>query len=91
MTDNRIAGYVFKAYVYCPEHILGALPTEAGEAFEGWASRETLTPEARLSEIADAFGIDRENEKSFYAEDFPKKIQDAYSDYAVCHTCGARL
>jgi hypothetical protein len=75
-----IVAYTFQAEQYCPEHIIGALPTGEGEPFDGWALAEGAAPmsaEENLNELAAAFGIDRMDEHSFDSGDFPKVVFDS--------------
>jgi hypothetical protein len=90
-----IVGYTFNADTYCAEHIIDALPTGEGEAFDGWALAKgvTMSTEDNLSEIAYAFQIDRMDESSYDSSEFPKVIfadsarnAEGHPDHcAVCH------
>jgi len=88
----EIVGYTFNADVYCPHHIIAALPTGDGEPFDGWTTVVPMSTEDNLSEIAYAFQIDRMDESSFDYGDFPKVIfaSDASED-DYCATCGETL
>lgn len=72
-----IVGYTFQADQYHPECILGQLPTGPGQAYAGWKAPEGGHPmnvEENLTELAVAFGVDRQDERSFDSGDFPKVI-----------------
>lgn len=71
-----IVGYAFQADTYCPDCIIGQLPTGEGQAFDGWAlaAGVNMTTEDNLSELAAAFQIDRMDERSYDSGDFPKVI-----------------
>lgn len=71
-----IVGYTFKADTYCPDCIIGVLPTGDGQEFEGWAlaTDVRMSVENNLNEIAAAFQIDRMDERSFDSSEFPKVI-----------------
>lgn len=83
-----VVGYVFQADIYCPDCIIGQLPTGEGQAFDGWAlapGADLMSTEDNLAEIAAAFQIDRQNESSFDSGDFPKVI---FASDADCEQCG---
>jgi hypothetical protein len=89
-----IVGYTFNAEVYCPEHIIDALPTGEGEAYDGWKLAEgiRMSTEDNLNEIAYAFGIDRHDERSFDSGDFPKVIFSSdVEDAEYCTVCGREI
>lgn len=90
-----IVGYTFRTDNYCPRHVIDALPTGPGEAFDGWALAPGvhMTTEDNLSELAAAFGIDRTDEYSYDSGDFPKVIfaSQVESDDDTCVTCGEPL
>lgn len=91
---DDIVGYTFEADNYCPAHIMGVLPTHQGGAFDGWADATgTMDAEAFLTEIAHAFGIDRDDESSFdSSDDFPKVIlRDQIGPDDRCSVCYDRL
>jgi hypothetical protein len=71
-----IAGYVFKADLYCPEHIVETVTSQP--EYDGWALApsvaHTMTTEQNLDEIAFHFTIDRTDERSFDSGDFPKVL-----------------
>lgn len=94
MRAFEVVGYVYRADVYCPRHIVDALPTGEGEAFDGWALAAGATPmsaEENLAEIAEAFGIDRMDEWSYDSWDFPKVIFASSHEFEVCGMCGESL
>lgn len=95
---HDIVGYTFRADTYCSACVTLALPTGEDEPFDGWAlvpgthEYEAVTlgdrqaTESNLSEIATAFGIDRDDETTFDSGDFPKVVfRDSASDYAHTH------
>jgi hypothetical protein len=88
---DDVVGYVYRADVYCPTHTIEKLKTGPGEDFDGWALAEgtRMTAEENLDELALAFGIDREDERSFDTDYFPKVILrvDCDSDQQ-CGECG---
>lgn len=61
---QTIIGYDYKGVRYSPEQIIGALPTGPDEDYDGWQLAEgaTMTVEDNLSELASAFGIDRDDD-----------------------------
>lgn len=84
-----IVGYTYKASVYCPSDIIAAV--EASGDYEGWelAAGVVMSPEANLSEIAAAFGIERMDESTFDSDDFPKVIfSSQVEEPEYCETCG---
>lgn len=85
-----IVGYTFDADIYCPDHIIEALPTGEGGAYDGWAlaSGVRMSTEDNLKEIAAAFGIEREDEATFDSGDFPKVIfASQLEDDERCGVC----
>jgi len=93
-----IAGYNYNGDTYCPDCIIGALPTGDGQAFEGWATvafpmipMVRMSTEDNLSEIAYAFGIDRMDERSYDSGDFPKVVFESSVEDDICTTCGREL
>lgn len=91
MSSGDIAGYTYNADTYCPDCIIGALPTGDGQAFDGWATSVPMSPEDNLNELAFAFGIDREDEHGFDSGDFPKVILEYMTEDDFCATCGREL
>ncbi len=90
---DDIVGYVFKADTFCPDHVVGRLPTGPSEDFDGWALAHgvTMTAEENLDEIAVAFGIDREDERSFDSNYFPKVVFRGSAEESQCGVCGKFL
>lgn len=90
---DDIVGYVYKADTYCPDHIVGRLPTGPSEDFDGWALAHgvTMSVEDNLDEIAAAFGIDREDEYSFDSDYFPKVVFRDIAEDTQCGECGRFL
>ena len=94
MHATDIVGYTFQADTYCPEHVIDALPTGEGEAFDGWAlapGADPMSTEDNLSEIASAFGIDRQDEHTFDTDYFPKVIFADQAEDSRCATCDEPL
>lgn len=95
MRTDDIVAYQYRAALYCSRHILTALPFGPGGDFDGWAlavGADPMTTEENLSEIAEAFGIDRQNESSFDSGYFPKVVfRDQITDDDYCATCGCAL
>ena len=94
MSATTVIGYAYRAALYCPGCVVGALPTGPGEAYDGWALAPgvRMGTEANLDEIAHAFGIDRHDEHTYDSDDFPKVVfaSDEISDDA-CEACGGEL
>lgn len=94
MQPFAIVGYQYNADLYCPRHIIDALPTGEGEPFDGWklAPGVTMTTEANLDEIAQAFRIDRYDEATFDSGHFPKVVfADEVTWRDQCCICGTYL
>jgi hypothetical protein len=89
---DTIIGYIYAADTYCPECIIGALPTGEGGAFDGWALAPGAAPmstEDNLAEIAHVFGINRDDETTFVSDDFPKVIVPSGDDATTRAYCAA--
>lgn len=87
--STDIVGYMFKADIYCPEHIIEAMTST--EDFEGWGLAEgvEMSVEENLNEIAAAFATDRQDESSFDSDEFPKVIFAGMGNEDVlCSVCG---
>lgn len=84
-TTTTPAAYIFKADMYCPGCIVGAMVSTQG--FKGWglAGGITMPVEENLDEIAAAFAIDRDDETSFDSDEFPKVV---FADQVGDHQCG---
>lgn len=87
MSATDIVAYVYKAEVLCPECIVPAL---AG----GTTFPDAETTEEILNNLA-AYcfpGVDRENEKSFDSDVFPKVIfESEIEENEKCGTCGKAI
>lgn len=82
----RIVGYMFKADLYCPEHIL--------EEHISPLNPKGADVESYLDYVAGVRLIDRSNESSFDSEDFPKVVSSlevAEGDVCGNYHCGRRL
>lgn len=77
MSLTDVAAYQFKAELFCRDHILDALPTGEGGAYDGWKDLSRQPVEDSLSELAYAFGIDRDDECTFDSDEFPKTVLNA--------------
>lgn len=85
-----IVGSGFQADNLCPPCTIRALPTGEGQAFDGREDMSTppMSAEENLTGIAQAFGIDRDNESSFDSGDFPKVIfSTQVEDDECCGSC----
>jgi hypothetical protein len=85
-----IVAYGYNADIYCPRCIIAALPTAEGGAFDGWALAPgvRMSTEDNLDKLADAFGIDREDERSFDSGEFPKVVfRDIVGTDVYCGRC----
>lgn len=93
MSSGDIAGYDYNADTYCRECIVKVLPTGPDGAYDGWADATGLMgAEEFLQGIADAFGINREDERSFDSGDFPKVILEVMiEEPETCGNCGAEI
>ena len=88
----EVVGYTYAAEILCPACTLAALPTGKGERFDGWRdATEDLSPEDNLADLAAAFGIDREDERSYDSDEFPKVIFSSSNDDEACDACGTEL
>lgn len=89
--SSDIAGYIYKADTYCPEHIIGAMTST--EDYEGWELAEGIEMgvEENLDNIAAHFSINRQDENSFDSEEFPKVIFRDQADGSVCGYDGEPL
>lgn len=91
---DDIIGYSFQCDTYCSACIINAMPTGEGEPFDGWALAKgvKMSAEENLAEIAETFGIDRMDERSFDSMDFPKVIfRDMIEEGEFCGLCGETL
>lgn len=84
MTYGTIHSYLYRADVYCPQHIAEALaaygePVAPGELDNADAA------ESMLDDLAGLNGIDREDERTFDSGVFPKVI---LYEQATDHPCG---
>jgi hypothetical protein len=91
MRLDTIVAYTFNADTYCPDCIVKVLPYGEGEAFDGWKLSDgwehLMTTEENLDEIAAAFGIDRQDERSFDSGDFPKVVFYDDGEPEYCGRC----
>jgi len=88
----EVVGYTYAAETLCPACTLAGLPTGEGETFDGWHdATEDQSVEDNLTELAAAFGIDREDECTFDSDEFPKVIFSSDSEDETCGACGVEL
>ncbi|MCC3292455.1 hypothetical protein [Arthrobacter sp. zg-Y1110] len=82
------AAYTFKADIYDPACIVDVMASTP--EFEGWglAAGITMTVEKNLDEIAAAFSINRDEEATFDADEFPKAVFRTQLDGGSCGSCG---
>jgi hypothetical protein len=82
-----IVGYTYRADIFCTDHIVQQIDGEASVDDVSGAVEE------KLDYIATMFGIDRENERSFDSEDFPKVVFRDQVDPGIdrCSSCGEEL
>lgn len=90
-----IIGYSYRASIYCAGCINDALDTGPGGNFDGWylvPGAPRMSTEENLSEIAAAFGIDRDDERTFDSDYFPKVILSLQAEGVEhCEECGSEL
>lgn len=88
-----IVGYTFSADNYCRDCIVDAVTSRP--EYDGWvvAPEVRMSVEDNLSEIAAAFGVNREDERSFDSGDFPKVIFGSQIEDTTerCGGCGEPL
>ena len=79
--------YVYRADTYCSRCIRGKLIGSSAEP----NYPEVIEPDALLTLAAEWRGIDRDDERSFDSDDFPKGPYVARSDESptLCGRCGA--
>lgn len=88
-----IAGYTYQADQLCPECTRKRLGFGPGTA----NPHDDLTVEERLTSIANRLGIDRDDERSFDSDDFPKVIFshqlrcESFLEHERCGDCGVTL
>jgi len=87
-----IVAYAYHAEILCPSCALESLPTGPGEEFDGWEDMTgRMTAEENLTELALAFGIDRNDERSFDSDEFPKVVFSSDLPVETCSKCGEEL
>lgn len=95
MHATDICAYTFNADTYCPDCIVTVLPTGHGQAYDGWAlapGADPMSTEDNLTEIALAFGINRDDEHTFDSDDFPKIVFCSdIQELSHCGRCGEAL
>lgn len=75
MKTSDIVGYDYNGDTYCRDCIKEVLPTGEDQAYDGWADATgRMDSEEFLEGIAQAFGIDRGDERTFESGDFPKVV-----------------
>lgn len=88
---DDVVGYVYRADIYCPVHLLDtyrARRRAAGASIDSTRQRASGVEDV-LDIYASDRGIDREDETTFDSDDFPKVILriDAEPD-DQCGACG---
>ena len=87
-----VVAYTYNAEILCPHCTLAALPTGEGQTFDGWRDLSGQPVEDSLTELAAAFGIDRDDESSFDSAEFPKCVFLTMLDGSEsCGSCGEEL
>lgn len=90
MRPDTIVGYTYKAENVCPNCVLVRL-LQAKEASPAVLEEGTST-EDWLDQIAGANAIDRQDERSFDSDEFPKVVfADSVEDDESCGVCGKVL
>lgn len=86
MRPDDIVAYTYKADMYEPVALIEKMiEVEAIDEELGEDPRDFL-PEVTLTELAERRGIDRDDERSFDSDDFPKVVfRDQYEDYKATH------
>jgi hypothetical protein len=88
----RITGYTFRADIYCPTCIGSEVAKSVRDG--GVGLPDDLTEdmvETALDRIAEATGIDRDDEFTFDSDAFPKVIFSIEDDDMACGSCGNEL
>lgn len=90
---NTIAGYTYKGKAYHPECISGALDTGKRGDFAGFglAMGEDMLAEEHLNEIALHFDINRDDERTYSDEYFPKVITNEQAIGQTCDGCSDHI
>ena len=92
--STDVVAYIYRAEPLCPNCVIQALPIGDGGEFDGWALAEgvRMSTEENLSELALAFGIDRDDESSFDSDEFPKVVFDSQLEAGdACGMCNDTL
>lgn len=77
---DAIVGYNYKAATYCPTHLIELL-VQSGKLSP--AARD-MREEDALDQWAGAEAIDRQDERTFDSDDFPKVILSVQSEDDTC-------
>lgn len=86
--SDEIAAYSYRAGLYCPVCVIEAM---IADGIAAPAARDMATDDV-LEQCAGALGIDRDDESSFDADEFPKPVHlDSLTDAATCDRCQAPL
>lgn len=88
-----LVGYVYRADLWCPACMRIRALADAGQlGFYVSDGIDTATTEDVLSDLAALRSIDREDEKSFDSDDFPKVLlADSTDQDDRCCRCGRLL
>lgn len=99
MRGSDLVAYMFEADLYCETDLVARLIREGRLS----VTAESMPTELALDQLAGVEGIDRENERSFDSDDFPKPVlreqcipQDDESELeeeypSMCGECGCVL
>lgn len=90
MQPFDIVGYTYQADIYGPECIVGLVARDLGVEHD--TAGAGFTVESALDALASAAAIDRQDERSFDSDDFPKVVfRDQLEPDDRCGECGRRL
>lgn len=84
MASYDIVGYTYNADIYCPDCIAEMFSPPGG--YRRLCSYETI-----LDRAAAAMGVNREDERSFDSDHFPKVVFEDMAEDDRCGNCGGHL
>ena len=87
MSGADIAGYTYRADIYCPACLVEAMIHERSMA----PAARGMGIEEALDQCAQAVALDRYDERSFDSGDFPKVVFVSMLEGDVCGSCGGEL
>lgn len=98
MRPDTIVAYSYRADIYCPQHTVEQVMIDREVPNSVRQSLVSMTEESALDFLAETYGIDREDERSFDSGDFPKVVfYDSAADQVYqgfpehCASCGRRI